>query len=34
VCMLGLKVHVLVTGATFDLNTRVATAGALISSGE
>lgn len=34
VCMLGLKVHVLVAGATFDLNTRVATAGALIQSRE
>jgi cyanophycinase len=32
VCMLGLKVHVLVAGATFNLDTRVATAGALISS--
>ena len=34
VCMLGLKVHVLVAGASFDLNTRVATAGALIQSRE
>jgi cyanophycinase len=34
VCMLGLKVHVLVAGATFNLHTRVATAGALISSKE
>jgi cyanophycinase len=34
VCMLGLKVHVLVAGATFNLHTRVATAGALISSRE
>ena len=34
VCMLGLKVHVLVAGATFNLNTRIATAGALISSKE
>jgi cyanophycinase len=32
VCMLGLKVHVLVAGATFNLNTRVAAAGALIQS--
>jgi cyanophycinase len=32
VCMLGLRVHVLVAGATFNLKTRVATAGALISS--
>lgn len=30
VCMLGLTVHVLVAGATFNLNTRVATAGALL----
>jgi cyanophycinase len=34
VCMLGLKVHVLVAGASFNLHTRVATAGALISSKE
>ena len=29
VCMLGLKVHVLVSGATFDLNTRTSRAGSL-----
>jgi cyanophycinase len=34
VCMLGLKVHVLVPGASFNLITRVAAAGALISSKE
>jgi cyanophycinase len=30
VCMLGLKLHVLVAGATFNLHTRVASAGALL----
>jgi cyanophycinase len=34
VCMLGLRVHVLVAGATFNLHTRVATAGALGPSKE
>jgi cyanophycinase len=34
VCMLGLKVHVLVAGATFNLNTRVARAGSLIQPKE
>jgi cyanophycinase len=34
VCMLGLKVHVLVAGATFNLATRAATAGALIQAKE
>jgi len=34
VCMLGLKVHVLVAGATFNLGTRTATAGALIQAKE
>lgn len=34
VCMLGLQVHVLVPGATFNLHTRVATAGALLRSKE
>jgi cyanophycinase len=29
VCMLGLRVHILVAGATFNLHTRVADAGAL-----
>jgi len=29
VCMLGLRLHILVAGATFNLHTRVATAGAL-----
>jgi cyanophycinase len=29
VCMLGLKLHILVAGATFNLHTRIATAGAL-----
>jgi cyanophycinase len=33
-CMLGLKLHMLVAGATFNLHTRVATAGALPSSRE
>jgi cyanophycinase len=28
VCILGLRLHVLVAGATFNLHTRVATAGA------
>jgi cyanophycinase len=30
VCMLGLRLHVLVAGATYNLHTRVATAGALL----
>ena len=34
VCMLGLRLHVLVAGATFNLHTRVATAGALCESKE
>jgi len=34
VCMLGLKVHVLIAGATFNLHTRLATAGALAVSKE
>jgi cyanophycinase len=34
VCMLGLKVHLLVAGATFDLNTRLASAGTLLQSKE
>ncbi|MGH8134257.1 MAG: cyanophycinase, partial [Steroidobacteraceae bacterium] len=29
VCMLGLRMHILVEGATFNLHTRIATAGAL-----
>jgi cyanophycinase len=32
VCVLGLKVHVLVAGATFDLNSRVASAGSLATT--
>ena len=32
ICVLGLKVHVLVAGATFDLNTRVASAGSLAAT--
>ena len=32
VCMLGLKVHILTAGATFDLNTRHAAAGSLATS--
>ena len=32
VCMLGLKLHILVSGATFNLHTRVAQAGSLISN--
>ena len=31
VCLLGLKVHILVAGATFDLNTRCASPGTLVS---
>jgi cyanophycinase len=34
VCMLGLRVHVLVAGATFNLHTRIASAGALSPSKE
>jgi len=34
VCMLGLRLHMLVAGATFNLHTRVATAGALLPSKE
>jgi cyanophycinase len=34
VCMLGLRVHVLVAGATFNLHTRVATAARLRRSKE
>jgi cyanophycinase len=34
VCMLGLRLHVLVSGATFDLNTHTASAAALIQSKE
>jgi cyanophycinase len=34
VCMLGLRLHVLVAGATYNLHTRVATAGALLESKE
>jgi cyanophycinase len=34
VCMLGLRLHVLVAGATFNLHTRIATAGALTESKE
>ena len=30
VCLLGLKVHILVAGATFDLNTRLASPGTLV----
>jgi cyanophycinase len=30
VCMLGLQIHLLVAGATFNLHTRVATAGTLV----
>ena len=29
VCLLGLRLHILVAGATFNLHTRVADAGAL-----
>jgi len=32
VCMLGLKLHILVAGATFNLNTRQASAGGLVQS--
>ena len=31
VCLLGLKVHILVAGATFNLATRTASAGSLVS---
>jgi cyanophycinase len=34
VCMLGLRLHVLVAGATFNLHTRVANAGALVRARE
>jgi cyanophycinase len=34
VCMLGLQVHVLVAGATFNMHTRVAQAGALLQTKE
>src|ERR1700720_568184 len=34
VCMLGLRLHVLVAGATFNLHTPIATSGALIQSRE
>jgi cyanophycinase len=34
VCMLGLKLHVLVAGATFNLQTRMASAGALVKAKE
>jgi len=34
VCMLGLKLHLLVAGATFNLHTRIATAAALLSAKE
>jgi cyanophycinase len=30
VCLLGLKLHILVAGATFNLHTRVAQAGSLV----
>jgi cyanophycinase len=31
VCVLGLRVHILVEGATFNLHTRLASAGGLVS---
>ncbi len=31
VCLLGMKLHILTQGATFNLHTRLADAGALIS---
>jgi len=34
VCMLGLRLHVLVAGATFNLHTRVASAGSLLQPKE
>jgi len=34
VCMLGLKLHILVAGATFNLHTRLASAGALAQQKE
>jgi cyanophycinase len=34
VCMLGLKLHILVAGATFDLHTRLAAAGSLVHAKE
>ena len=34
VCLLGLRLHVLVAGATFNLHTRIATAGAVLRSKE
>jgi cyanophycinase len=30
VCLLGLKLHILVAGATFNLHTRLAQAGSLV----
>jgi cyanophycinase len=32
VCLLGMKIHILVAGATFNLHTRVASAGSLAIS--
>ena len=34
VCMLGLKLHILVTGATYNLNTRIAAPGGLLQARE
>ena len=34
VCMLGLKLHILVAGATFNLHTRLAQAGGLVHAKE
>ena len=34
VCMLGLKMHILVAGATFNLHTRLASAGTLVQPKE
>ena len=34
VCMLGLKLHLLVAGTTFNLHTRIATAAALLVAKE
>ena len=34
VCMLGLRLHVLVAGATFNLHTRIASSGSLVKPKE
>jgi cyanophycinase len=34
VCMLGLKLHILVAGATFNMHTRLASPGSLLQAKE